>query len=394
MRRRLAVVLSHPIQHFCPLYTTWAKSPDWDTHVFFGSRAGAAPYFDANYGRFVEWASLSLDLFSHSFLNGDAVVPITNKLDSPVLEERLDGFRPCAVLTYGYNQRLQRRAQAWARRRRVPLLFFSDAELRHQRPAWKEAIKAVALPPLLRSMDWFIVTGNANEEFYRRYGVPAAKMVRGSYPIDRDAYSRAHADRAGLRANARLKLGIRQDEVVITTVGKLVPWKRQVDLINAMANLSGSKTVALIVGTGPMEQDWVQAARRLSHNRAIFAGFVPTEGLPAVYAATDIYVHASEKEPHSVAISEAVFMGLPVVLSDRCGSYGMDDDVRQGINGFVYKCGDILSLAGVLERLSGDQSLRSAMGKKSHDIGVSQQGVIHDQFLATLDVLLGPRSIG
>ena len=59
------------------------------------------------------------------------------------------------------------------------------------------------------------------------------------------------------------------------------------------------------------------------------------------YCAADVYVHCSDNEPHSLAITEAIYCGLPVVLSDRCGSYGPTDDVQPGINGFVYRCGDV-----------------------------------------------------
>lgn len=388
MKRRLAIVLSHPIQHFCPLYAAWATAADWEIHVFFASRAGATPYFDGNFGRTIAWDGLPLDRFPHTFLNGEAAPAITNTLDAPALDAALDAFRPAALLTYGYNQRLQRRAQAWAIRHGTPLVFFSDGELRHRRPLWKSLLKQVVVRRLLRRIDWFIVTGNANEEYYRHYGVPASRMIRGSYPIDRAAYRAAHERRATLRAAARQRLGIGGDEFVAATVGKLVPWKRQIDLVEAVGRMPGPDVVGLVIGAGAEQEEWERRGRELGPNRTLFTGFTPAEQLPELYAAADVYVHASAKEPHSVAVSEAIFMGLPVVISDRCGSHGTDDDVRQGVNGFVYPCGDVDALAARLSWFVAHPDERAAMGRAAHAIGSRQQDVVYDELPATLAVLL------
>ena len=75
------------------------------------------------------------------------------------------------------------------------------------------------------------------------------------------------------------------------------------------------------------------------------------------YCAADVYVHCSDNEPHSLAITEAIYCGLPVVLSDRCGSYGPTDDVQPGINGFVYRCGDVSDLSRCIVTRSKNMSM-------------------------------------
>jgi glycosyltransferase involved in cell wall biosynthesis len=387
LKRRLAIVVSHPIQHFCPLYRAWAASKHWHIRVFFASRAGAEPYFDANFGRQVNWNSLGLDRFEHEFLNGDRMPPINRNIDAVSLDAALSSFDPYAVLSYGYNQRLQRRAQSWASRHGRQLLFFSDAESRHHRPLWQRLAKQVLLPRLLKPIDRFITVGDANEEYYRQFGVPATKFVRGPFPIDRDAYATAHALRAELRRSTRESLGIGEAEFVAAIVGKLVSWKRQGDLIEAMGRMDGAPAVALVIGSGATLAGLRHLAARQGRNRTVFAGFVDAHALAAYYAAADVYVHASSKEPHSLAVSEAAFMGLPVVVSDRCGSYGTDDDVRPGVNGLVYRCGDVDALRRLLSWLRDNPSRRLDMGMNSHRIASAQQSVTYDHLLGTLAVL-------
>ena len=52
---RVAVVVSHPIQHFCPRYLSWAKLPNVDLKVFFASDYGLSTYGDAGFDRDVKW---------------------------------------------------------------------------------------------------------------------------------------------------------------------------------------------------------------------------------------------------------------------------------------------------------------------------------------------------
>ena len=47
---RLAVVNSHPIQYFAPLYRRLAQEPDIDLTVYYCSRQGLETYKDAGFG--------------------------------------------------------------------------------------------------------------------------------------------------------------------------------------------------------------------------------------------------------------------------------------------------------------------------------------------------------
>ena len=107
--------------------------------------------------------------------------------------------------------------------------------------------------------------------------------------------------------------------------------------------------------------------------RIEFAGFVDPVQLPKYYAASDIYIHPSKVDPHPLAISEAIYMGCPVIVSDRCGSYGINDDVQEGQNGLVYKWGNIVQLKNSIMKLATDNQLRNDFGNYSHEIAVESQ---------------------
>jgi glycosyltransferase involved in cell wall biosynthesis len=204
-------------------------------------------------------------------------------------------------------------------------------------------------------------------------------MVRCFFPIDVETFDAKFEYKEQIRAQLRAMLKVPQHHSIVLTVGKLVPWKRQCDLVqfsNAVQLTRGDVTV-VVVGSGPDEARLRAIASRIGPGGVLFAGFVQPRDLVDYYFAADVYCHCAEIEPHSLAISEAIYSGLPVVLSDRCGSYGATDDVQPRINGLVYQCGDQVGLAGALLRLLDEGRLRQEMSKVSAALGRKHQALAH-----------------
>lgn len=373
---RVAIVVSHPIQHFCPQYASLAKSPSWDIRVFFACAAGTQSYHDQGFGRAVAWEGLGLEMFPHEFLSSTPS-PIDLDLDAPLLEARLDAFGPDAVIVYGYAQRVQRRAFSWARRKDVRLLMISDSELRQRRALHRRLVKRIWLPRYLSRVDAFLTTGDANEAYYRSYGIPDDRFFRTSLSIDYLHYRDSLKDRAAHRLCVRKALGLDEDDIVCANVGKFLVPKRQIDIVRMLAAPGLERVKLMLVGSGECEASLRATSGAIAPGRVFFPGFVQPRELPAYYAAADLYIQPSEFEAHSVAITEAVFMGTPIVLSDRCGSYGPTDDVQIGRNGHIYPFGDIEALAAVVRRFADQPDLRMRFSLASREIGERGQMLAH-----------------
>ena len=382
----IAIVVSHPIQHFCPQYVSFAKNKNCTLKVFFGSALGYKKYVDTNFNQEISWGNLQLDQFDHVFLNGDAVIQADKQLDAGNLEKELAGFNPDIVIVYGYFQQLQRRAYQWAVNNKVRMAYISDSEMRHKSNPLKDILKSFFLRRYFSKINYFLSVGNANEAFYAKHGVTREKLVRMHFPIDVEAYKISYLERQSLRDKIRRQYGIGQDEVVISVVGKLTSWKNQDHLIDAVGVLEkrDQPVHLFILGSGEMKAAWEKQSHDSGNKKIYFPGFVNIEELPAYYAATDIYVHPASMEPHSIAVSEAIYMGCPVILSDRCGSYGDEDDVQVGRNGFVFEFGNMEELVDEISRLAKDKLLREKMGAYSHEIAVGFQQRAHCDVLKEL----------
>lgn len=386
---KLAIVVSHPIQHFCPQYASFAANTDVDLKVFFASSLGLKSYYDVNFKREISWSNLYLDRFSHVFLNGNRNIPSDKKLDAPTLDQELDFFRPDLIIIYGYFQKLQRRAKAWANKNKIKIAYISDSELRHKQNRLKGFIKSLFVRRFFRGIDYFLSVGNANEEFYWRHGVKASQTVRMHFPIDIFSYKDSYLKKNELRRSIREEHSIGSEELVLAVVGKLVSWKNQGHIIDALEALEKDGVYAhlFILGSGEMKDVYEERSKRLVKSKVYMKGFVNSVELPAYYAAADVYIHPASYEPHSLAISEAIYMGCPVIISDRCGSYGATDDVQEGTNGCVYKFGDVSELAEKIKILM-DTERRTKYGNASHEMATLFQERAHHGVLKELKNLL------
>ena len=69
----------------------------------------------------------------------------------------------------------------------------------------------------------------------------------------------------------------------------------------------------------------------------------------------DLLVIASEREPFSVAMLEALSAGVPVLAAD---SGGASDIIRPGENGWLFRSGDAADLARRLEKIEAEKDMR------------------------------------
>ncbi len=295
---------------------------------------GREAYVDKNFGTKVSWGRLYLDEFDHAFLNGDQVLPADANLDAPSLDSALHEYAPDVVIVYGHFQKISRRAARWAQSNGCKLAYIADSEPR-QSQSWKRRLLRPIRARYFKPFDYFLTVGDANEEFYIQHGVPSHRFIRMHFSIDKRLYDGAFANREQLAKSLRDKLAIPQDAIVVSVVGKLVSWKSQDHLIDLAIQMRTHHPTMryLAIGSGPDEAAWRKRAEEQNVNEVIWTGFVSPEDLPAYYAATDVYLHPARIEPHSLAISEAIYMGRPVICSHTCGSYGDGDDVQVGLNG-------------------------------------------------------------
>lgn len=164
------------------------------------------------------------------------------------------------------------------------------------------------------------------------------------------------------RAAVRVQLGLPADAVVLIAVGRLARPKA-LDLLLRALSRTGREVVALIAGDGPERVALEVTARTLGlGDRARFLG--RREDMPRLLAAADIYVAPTKREGLSLAALEAMAAGLPLVVSDLPE---FREVVENGVNGLVFKTGQVEPLSQALSLLAGMPDLRAQMAAASRE---------------------------
>lgn len=159
----------------------------------------------------------------------------------------------------------------------------------------------------------------------------------------------------------RRELGIDQQAMVISTIGRLVPQKGHRLFIDVMKQVRNScpSAVGLIVGEGECEDELKQYNQEQKTS-----GFVHLTGLrrdiAEILHLSDVFVLSSYREGFPITILEAMAVGRPCVVTDVGGN---SEAVDSGATGFVTPPGDADSLAKPIIQLLQDDDLRASMGR-------------------------------
>jgi glycosyltransferase involved in cell wall biosynthesis len=195
-------------------------------------------------------------------------------------------------------------------------------------------------------------------------GVPADRVHHLANGVDSDRY---HPDPVA-RARFRGALGLAADEIVTVCARRFVPKNGLIHLAGAVARLEatgGAPTTLLLAGNGAEADRAYESAVRSAlagcgrRVRIVWLGWVPSERMPSLFAASDVAILPSLVEATSLAGLEAMASGCALVGS-RTG--GIPEIVEDGRTGLLVSPGDPDALAAAWGRLLDDRAQRSALG--------------------------------
>ncbi len=171
-----------------------------------------------------------------------------------------------------------------------------------------------------------------------------------------------------LRETVRKELGLRDDQVLCTFVGRVVPIKQLDLLLSAIAEAreQNQRVRLMIVGDGEQRPQLETLAERLGIGSAVhFAGY--RRDLVSVWAASDIAVLSSANEGTPVSLIEAAAAGVPAVATDVGG---VRETLAPG-SGAIVPAADPASLAAGILALASDPERRSRCGQaaQAHALG-------------------------
>lgn len=373
---RLAILTSHPIQYYAPLFRELARR--MDVHVFFSHRPTAAQQGQAGFGQSFHWDIDLTSGYGHTFLRNVAKEPNVSRFsgcDTPDIIPLIRDGKFQAVLTLGWHLKSLLQGIWSAKRSGLPVMVRGDSQHGMHTTRMKRTLKSVAYPWLLRAFDSALFVGIRNRLYYEHYRYPRERLFHSPHCIDTQRFAASATPAA--RVCTRAHLGIDPDVRLILFAGKLVPFKRPLDVIDAAAQLQrrGDRAEVLVAGSGPLAADMVSRACSLSVPIHML-GFQNQTEMPAVYAAADVLVLPSTgRETWGLVCNEALACSTPIVVSDQAGC--APDLVADGKAGLLFRCGDIDGCAAAIAQLLGRPPARQDLDRvsESHSIERAALGV-------------------
>jgi len=351
-RYRVLVLVTHVVQYASPLFRVLANDPRLEILVAYCSLQGAEPGFDPEFGVQVQWDVPLLDGYKWVQVPNRSLRPRLGHfwgLWNPGLWKLVRKGNLDAVVIYtGYMC-----ASFWltvlaAKSAGVPVLISTDSTTLHSREGkrWREWLKPFVVRRVYSFVDMIMVASNAAKKLAMTLGVPEKRLRIIRSGVDKEAWlaSSAQCNRPAVRAGWKVPDNAR----VILYCAKLQPWKRPLDLLEAFAKANLPGVYLVFAGDGPQRNLLESRVNALGlADRVRVMGFVNLSQLPGFYYAADLFVLPSAYDPCPLVVPEAMFSGLPVILSDAV--LGRLEMIDVGKSGYLYPCGDVDALAGILK---------------------------------------------
>lgn len=153
---------------------------------------------------------------------------------------------------------------------------------------------------------------------------------------------------------------------VLVNVGRIARQKNQTLLAAAMGHLQQQGRLTMqVVMVGEVEDSAMQA--ELDHLRTLYnltdwlLQVAPTPTPEVYYQGADASILSSDYEGLPNVALESLAAGKPVIISDRANASGL---IEVGVTGWVFKAGDVASLAETLAYVS-DLSTEAINGMRT-----------------------------
>lgn len=306
----------------------------------------------------------------------DVGVPRLTKAGIMLLER----LSPTVLVLAGYASPPIRAMTRWALRRKATCILMADTTA-CDRPRWKivEWIKGMWVR---RHFQGAFVSGEKAADYVRSLGLDSERIWKGLDVVDHEAFAKASERARHSVAEWEQRLGLKADYFLF--VGRLAPEKNLPFLLGAYEayrRAAGHDPLELvIVGVGPEEKHLKRIVQERKLDGVQFLGFQQMDMLPGIYSLARALLLPSLSETWGLSVNEAMACGVPVIISDRCGT--ANDLVRSEISGYIINPTKTAELARTMDRIGANPEEARRMG----EAGRQRVSVLTPfQWAATLD---------
>jgi glycosyltransferase involved in cell wall biosynthesis len=363
--KKLAIITTHPIQYYAPIFRLLHERGNLDIKVFYTLGKAGIDKYDPDFKQKVSWDIPLTDGYPIEWVDNASENPGSatfGGIINPQLIKQINHWQPDALLVYGWANKSHLKLMRYFKGK-VPVYFRGDSTLLDNTTWFKKKLRWLFLNWVYSFVDHAFYTGTNNFNYYKNFGLKDGQLSFAPHAVDNERF---YAGRSAEVTLLRQNLGLNTSNILILFAGKLEEKKDPLLLLDAFLRLTDKNVHLLFVGNGHLQE--LLMAKAKNNTNVHFIDFQNQTQMPVVYQACDLFCLPSKGpgETWGLAVNEAMACGKPVLVSDKVGC--AVDLVKPGVNGYILKNGDLDSLYTCLKELTVSQKKMQEYGKQSADI--------------------------
>jgi len=359
--KRLAIIVTHPIQYYAPIFELLTRRRQIEIRVFYTWGVQSTDKYDPGFGKKINWDLPLLTGYDYEWVKNTSAQPGSHHFKgiiNPSLIHRVENYQPDAILVFGWayhsHLKILRHFKG-----KLPVYFRGDSTLIDERAGLKQLIRSIYLKWVYRHIDAAFYTGVNNKAYFKKYGVKDSALHFAPHAIDNKRFT---VNRSNEVVELRDQLGIKNNDILVLFAGKLEIKKSPLLLLNAFKRVGANHIHLLFAGNGNLERLLKQQAKETPNVH--FIDFQNQTKMPVVYQSADIFCLPSggPGESWGLAVNEAMACGKAIIVSDKCGCA---PDLVDERNGVIFKSGCINDLTAAINYLTADKTNLQQYGQAS-----------------------------
>ena len=348
MKKKLGVLITHPIQYFQPVFEELSKNSEVNTKVFFGCKAGMKEYYDEEFEKFISWNSSPTSGFKSQFITNGANLSglrgIAGCWRGIQASQEIIKWGADNVLIFAYTPAFITAATLWLKIfGQKSLILRADAtDGAFRRNKFKILARNILLPAYYSLFDLVIPIGSESEEHYKRKGVPERKRRKALFSSNVYFFENRIRE---IRKLKPMSLDEKKRKQTISYIGKLSRRKGVLTLLSAIKSMSKEEIMRIkmvIVGSGELYENIKNQLKEVQELEYEIIGFVNQQEIVEYYAKSDtVVVPSIDGETWGLVVNEALQCGCRVIATDKVGA---SRDILQAHPHEVVESGDASAL--------------------------------------------------
>ena len=290
----------------------------------------------------------------------------------------------------GYNLPIIWQSIFFRKKFKYRLLFWSESHLKEVKHTNKYFIKfrEVFRNFIYKKFDGFCYAGKLSLDFIEKYSNLNAKLFFLPNLINNDKFKQSRNLSLEQKKIIRKKYNVPEDKFIFICPARLTKVKGIDRFLKIFNECENKKYACVLIPGDGEDKDLIQSIILENELNVKLLGYRDEFEMLELYSISDCFLMPSLSDPNPLTSIEAVWCGLPLIVSEHVGNY--PEVIVNGENGFVFKYREDKTAKIYIDQLISSSDLWI---KNARKISCAIAEEKYDSFLTTERLVLELKSL-